>query len=102
MTKLKLTLVEVRGEEIVTIKGANTDSARSDFRKEVHELYSRACKIISPLGMHSISCCVASDNKCGVALRSADSTQEKFDARGVFATGEQISATELLEATRSN
>lgn len=100
MNKLKLTLVEVRGEEIITVKGAKTDSARADFRKEVHELYSRACKIISPLGMHSISCCVASDDKCGVALRSADSSQEKFDARGVYATGEQVSATELLQATK--
>ncbi len=99
MKPLQLSLLEIHGEDVLTTEGMDSELVKSEFKNDAEELYGRACKIISTLGSYTLSSCVMSDNQKGVAIRSPNSSVEKFSARGAFAKGGAFPVTTLLKIT---
>jgi hypothetical protein len=93
-------LLEVHGDRVVAVQGPGEDTTRAEFAREAEGLHSRACQIGESLGLFTLVCCVASDERGGLAFRFPGSSAEKFDARGLIVKGGVFHASSLLEATK--
>lgn len=100
MTISPTSLLEVHGDRVVAVEGPGDESTRAEFAREAEGLHARAYQIGASLGMFALSCCVASDDTGGLAFRFANSSAEKFDARGLIVKGGAFHVTSLFEATK--
>lgn len=98
MTKTSISLLEVRGDRVVGLRGDDSEERRSQFAREAEGLQARAYHIGVVIGMSAVTCCSAIHEEGGISFRFATSSDEGFDAKGLIIRGEEYAAHSLRSA----
>lgn len=99
MTKTSISLLEVRGDRVVGLRGDDSEERRSQFAREAEGLQARAYHIGVVIGMSAVTCCSAAHGEGGISFRFATSSDEGFDAKGLIIRGEEFAVHSLRSAT---
>ncbi|MDF1741609.1 MAG: hypothetical protein P1U86_20770 [Verrucomicrobiales bacterium] len=99
MTTDSFSQIMIADDKVVGLSGDDSESTRTAFAREAEGLQSRAHQVGLMIGMRTLTCCSISYEGGGIAFRFAASSDDNFDAKGVFVRGSDYTVESLRLAS---
>ena len=99
MTTDSFSQIMIADDKVVGLSGDDSESTRTAFAREAEGLQARAYQIGLMMGMRALTCCSINYEGGGIAFRFAASSDDDFDAKGVYVRGGDYTVESLRLAS---